>query len=186
MASVLTFWQLPDDELEFFRYLARSGEVVAIRHREAVLDPSTIRPVPVEELVGRQDADRLYLTLRSVATEPLPLHQWQPESPGAAVRFSLPLKFPAIVYDAGTLCGEALSQSNAVAYPSDVPLEVAAWIRSVFGWLRRATPHWYEYRNTRVTEQASQAALGGLSLVPYHGWRGRSTGKSSFASRGHG
>jgi hypothetical protein len=183
MASVVTFWQLPDEEAAFLRSLARGGQVVAIRHRETVPDPAPLRPVPVEELVGRADAGRLYLTLRSVTTGPLPLHRWEPELLGEPVRFSLPVGFPAIVYDAGTLVDGALSQSNAAAYPSEAPAVVAAWMRRVFGWLRRAAPHWHEYEGYRVTELAAQAALGGLSLVPYHGWRGRSTGRSSFAPR---
>lgn len=180
MASVMTFWQLPDEEAEFLRYLARCGEAVAIRHMEAVSDPAALKPVPVEEVVGRPDAGRLYLTLRSVVTESLPLHRWEPELPGEPARYSLPVGFPAIVYDAGTLADGALSQSNVAAYPSDAPATVAAWMRRVFAWLRRAAPYWHESEGCRVTELA---ALGGLTLVPYHGWRGRSTGQSSFASR---
>jgi hypothetical protein len=183
MPSVVTFWQLPTEEEAFLRYLGRGGESVAVRHMEAVPDPATLRPVPVEELVGRTDTGRLYLTLRSVVAEPLPLHRWEPESPGEPVRYSLPVEFPAIVYDAGTLVGRALSQSNCAAYPSEAPAAVAVWMRRVFGWLRRTTPHWHEYERYRVTEFAAQAALGGLSLVPDHGWRGRSTGRSSFAPR---
>jgi hypothetical protein len=183
MASVVTFWQLPDEETAFLRYLARGGEVVAIRHMEAVPDPATLRAVAVEELVNRPDAARLYLTLRSAVADPLPLYRWEPESPGAPTRYSLPIGFPAIVYDAGTLVGAALSQSNAAAYPSEAPAALAAWMRRVFAWLRRAAPHWHEYEGYRVTELAAQAAIGGLSLVPYHGWRGRSTGRSSFAPR---
>lgn len=183
MASVVTFWQLPDEEAAFLRYLAGGGEVVAIRHMEAVPDPVSLRPVPVEELVGRTDAGRLYFTLGSIATEPMPLHRWEPEPPGEPVQFSLPVGLPAIVYDAGTLADGALSQSNAAAYPSKAPAMVAAWMRRVFGWLRRAAPHWHEYESYRVTELAAQEALGGLALVPYHGWRGRSTGRSSFAPR---
>ncbi len=183
MASVVSFWQLPDEEATFFRYLARGGKVVAIRHMEAVPDPATLRPMPVETLVGRPDAGRLYLTLRSAVADPLPLHRWEPETPGEPVRYSLADEVPAIVYDAGTLANGRLSKSNAVAYPSQAPVAVAAWMRRVFGWLRRATPHWHEYDAYRVTELAAQAALGGLSLVPYHGWRGRSTGRSSFAPR---
>jgi hypothetical protein len=183
MASVVSFWQLPDEEPAFLRYLGRGSEVVAIRHMEAVPNPDTIQPVPVKELIGRPDADRLYLTLLSVVAEPFPLHRWEPESPGGPVRFSLPIGFPAIVYDAGTLADGALSQSHAAAYPSEAPAAVAAWMRRVFGWLRRVAPHWHEYEGYRVTELAARAAIDGLSLVPYHGWRGPSTGRSSFAPR---
>jgi len=183
MPSVVGFWQLPSEEAMFFRYLARGGDVVAIRHREAVPDPSVIRPLSVADLIGRQDSDRVYLTLQSVVAEPLPLHRWEPESSGEPVRYSLPVGFPAIVYDAGRLADGQLSQSNASAYPSQAPAVVAAWMRRVFGWLRRATPHWHEYKSYRVTVLAAKAALDGLLLVPYHGWRGASTGRSSFAPR---
>ena len=57
-------------------------------------------------------------------------------------------------------------------------------MRRVFAWLRRHTPHWHEYQGYRVTERAAHATLGGLLLVPYHGWRGDTTGRSSFAPRG--
>jgi hypothetical protein len=183
MASVVTFWQMPSEEEVFLRYLARGEDVVAIRHREAVPDPSVIRPISVADLIGRPDADRVYLTLQSVVAEPLPLYRWEPESPGEPVRYQLPVGFPAIVYDAGWLAGVELSQSNAAAYPSEAPAAVAGWMRRVFGWLRRAAPHWHEYDAYRVTELAANAALDGLSLVPYHGWRGTSTGRSSFAPR---
>jgi hypothetical protein len=183
MASVVTFWQLPAEEEALLHYLARAGDVVGIRHREAVPDPKVIHPVPVMELIGRTDTCRLYLTLQSVTAEPLELHRWEPETPGEPVRYSLPVGFPAIVYDAGMLLEGRLSQSNAAAYPSQAPAAVVAWMRRVFGWLRRATPQWHEYKSYRVTELAAQAAIRGLALVPHHGWRGRSTGRSSFAPR---
>jgi hypothetical protein len=183
MAAVVSFWQLPEEEAAFLRYLARDGQVVAIRHMEAVPDPASLRAVPIEELVGRSDSSRLFLTLRSVVSDSLPLHRWEPKSSDEPALFSLPLEFPAIVYDAGTLVGSELSRSNSVAYPSQAPEEVATWMRRVMGWLRRATPHWHDYKNYRVTERAAQAALSGASLVLYHGWRGKPTGRSSFASR---
>jgi hypothetical protein len=183
MASVVTFWQLPSEEEALLRYLSRGGDVVAIRHCEAVPDPAAIRPTPVTDLVGRPDSGRVYFTLRLVVAEPLPLHRWDPESPGDPVRYSLPVAFPAIVYDAGSLVGRQLSQSNAAAYPAQAPAEVAAWMQRVFGWLRRASPHWHEYPGYRVTDLAAEAALDGLLLVPYHGWQGTPTGRSSFAPR---
>jgi hypothetical protein len=183
MASVIAFWQLPTEEASFLRYLARSGEVFAIRHMEAVDDPAALRPLPIEELIDRTDAGRLYLTLRSVGLAPLALHRWDPQTPGDAIRYSLPVRFPAIMYNAGTLVENCLSQSDASAYPSEAPAPVAAWMRRVFGWLRRSAPHWHEYRSYRVTELAAQAAIGGLNLVPYHGWQGRATGRSSFLPR---
>ncbi len=82
MASVVTFWQLPGEEDAFFRYLARDNELVAIRHMEAVTDPTAIRPVLIEEVIGRTDAGRLYLSLRPVTVGPLPLHCFEPKSPG--------------------------------------------------------------------------------------------------------
>jgi hypothetical protein len=186
MASVVTFWQMPGEEERFLRYLAGSGEVVAIRHREAVPDPAAIRPAPIEEVIGRTDAGRLYLTLRAVTTGPLPLHRFEPASPGKPILYSLAIRFPAIVYDAGILADGRLSSSNAAAYPSQAPAEICAWMRRVFAWLRRNTPHWHEYETYRVTEQAARAALEGLALVPYHGWRGRLTGRSSFHRRPRG
>ena len=183
MASVVAFWQLPSEEESFLGYLARGGDVVAIRHREAVSDPAAIHPVPVAELIGRTDTHRLYLTLQSETAEPLELRRWEPETRGEPVRYSLPVGFPAIVYDAGTLAEGRLSQSHAAAYPSQAPAPVAAWMRRVFGWLRRATPQWHEYERYRATELAAQAAIGGLVLVPHHAWRGSSTGRSSFAPR---
>jgi hypothetical protein len=62
IATVFTFWQLRSEEKTFLRYLARGGEVVAIRHQEAVHDPAAIRAEPVADLIGRHDAGRLYLT----------------------------------------------------------------------------------------------------------------------------
>jgi hypothetical protein len=180
VASVVTFWQLPDEEAAFFRYLAREAEVVAVRHTEAVPDPATIQSVPVKEFIGRSDTSRLHFTLKSVASEPLVLRRWESESAGNPARYSLPVDFPAIVYDVGSLEGGALSQSNASAYPLEAPTVVSAWMRRVFGWLRQNTPHWHEYEGYRVTERAARAAVNGLRLVPYHGWRGRSTGRSSF------
>jgi hypothetical protein len=182
LASGVTYWQLPDEEADFFRYLAER-EVVAIRHMEAVADPAVLRPVPVCDLIGRADESRLFLTVPEVVSEPLPLKAWEPASPGEPVRYSLPYAFPAVMYDAGTLLGGRVSQTHASALPAVAPTSVAAWMRRVFGWLRRATPHWHEYPGYRVTDRAAEAALAGLVLTPYHGWSGNSTGRSSFAPR---
>lgn len=186
MASVVAFWQLPNEEEAFLHYLAQDENVVAIRHREAVPDPATIRAIPVEELIGRTDNSRLYLTLQTVVEAPMDLKRWEPTAPGEPVRYGLGVRFPAIAYDADTLVEGRLSQSNAAAYPSQATEKVATWMRRVFAWLRRTTPHWHEYEKYRVTEQAAQAALGGLVLVPHHSWRGKSTGRSSFAPAGGG
>jgi hypothetical protein len=152
MASVVTFWQLPCEEERFLRFLTRGGDVVAIRHMEAVVDRASIHPLPVGELIGRADTRRLYLTLRSVTAGSLELHRWEPKTQDEPVRYSLPSRFPAIMYDIGTLTEGRLSQSNAAAYPSYAPPAVAAWFSRVFAWLRRASPQWHEYRGYRCTE----------------------------------
>ena len=177
MASVLTFWQLPDEEAAFFRDLARGG-VVAVRCQEAVPDPAALVPVPVAELAGRSDAGRLFLFPDAALADPLPLRRWEPEEPGGPARYAPAAGVPAVIYDAGTVRGGALSLSSATAAPAAAPAATAAWMRRVVARLRRAAPHWHEHERYRLTESAARAARGGLVLVPYHGWRGRSTGRS--------
>jgi hypothetical protein len=182
MASVVTFWQLPGEESALFRYLATNSDVVGIRHCEAVSDPKHIRVEPISTFIGRQDRTRVYMTLR-FATDPLSLHVWEPEKPGNPILYSLPVEFPAIVYDAGAVVEGRLSLSNTAAHPSRVPAEVEAWMRRVFAWLRRTTPHWFQYETYRATEAAAQAVAGGLELVPHHGWTGPVSGRSSLAQK---
>lgn len=189
MASVVTFWQMPDEEDHLFRHLAKREDACAIPFSEAVTDPSLIIAMPMESLVGRCASNRLYLTLREFAKVP-PLHAWAPDDRNERTRYSLPMSFPAIVYDAGTLADGRLSQSNVSAYSSvwdeaakasrSMPEGFVKWMRRVMGWLRRATPDWHEYESYRVSKKAAQAAMNGLVLVPYHGWSGNSTGRSSF------
>jgi hypothetical protein len=179
MPSVVTFWQMPSEEEKFFRYLARF-DARAIRHPEDVADPEKIRAVPIKSLIGRKDAERVYLTLPSMLEKPLSLQKWNQDKPGESVRYTISYSFPAIIYDAGTLEENRLSQSNVSCDLSQSLSEVVVWMRRVLGWLRRATPHWCEFEGCRVTELAMQASIGGMSLVPYHGWSGNSTGRSSF------
>jgi hypothetical protein len=182
MATIIAFWQLPGEEAEFFRFLARKSDVVGIRLMQAVPTTDEIRAQPIAAFMNRPDTTRLYLTLASVFP-PTHFRTWQSNQPGERVLYSLPEDFPAIIYDCGVESDGNVSQSHACAYPSSAPREVAAWMRRVFDWLRRATPHWFEYEGYRATPAAARYSMSGLNLVPYHGWTGRRTGRNSFTTK---
>ena len=189
MATGVTFWQLADDQDRFFRYLMQKGSVFAFPHFEAVADLGLIRAEPIEQFLLREFGPRLYITPQKYATHPT-FHAFPPSSSDQSVLYTLSAKFPALVYTPGSLKDGVLSQSNASAYTCYIddeaqvihkmPADFLLWLRQVTGWLRRATPEWHSYRGYRVTKAAAEAALSGLQLLPYHGWGGQCTGKSSF------
>jgi hypothetical protein len=189
MASVVTFWQLPEEEDVFFNYLSRKDDVHAFPLEDAVADPGLIRSAAIRQFVGRESDTRLYITPREYAASPK-VFAFQPTSLGQPVRYQLASEFPALVYDRGSLKDGRLSQSNVCAYTGYVDAEARVfhkmpagflgWLKRVMGWLRRATPQWHSYPGYRATNAAAQAAISGLVLVPYHGWSGAYTGNSSF------
>jgi hypothetical protein len=191
--SGVTYWQLPTEEAAFFEYLAGTGEVYAIPHKQPVGSPEQIQAQPLATFLGRPDRARLYLTLREYALAPS-LFEIRPADPAQPVRYTLAADFPSVMYTPGTIEGGRLAQSNASArtYYVDAARQVVQkmpepfmrWLKKVMGWIRRATPEWHEYRGYRVTRQAAAAASAGLILVPYHGWSGPSTGESSFLRGG--
>jgi hypothetical protein len=189
----VTFWQMPDDETEFFRYLARAGDVYAIEHMEAVSDPMLLSKArPIHDFLEQPALERLYISPAEYALHP-PLHICPPESARRLPMYSLDMGFPAIMYTPGRLKKNKLSQSNASAYttywdpiakkPVRMPETFVRWARRVMAWIRRATPAWHEYRGYRATKPVAEAALSGLVLV-HHGLSGKSTGESSFMPGG--
>jgi hypothetical protein len=189
MASGVTFWQMPDEEEVFFRYLLSKGDIDAFSFLFPARDPSDLRSSPLEAFLGRTDDTRLYLTLHEYAVQP-PIIEFQRQTLDDGPRYTFGVEFPSIMYSRGLVNHSQLSQSNASArtcYPDKavtvvhkMPEPFLRWVKATMSWLRRATPEWHEYRGYRATKRAAQAALGGLKLVPYHGWSGNSTGESSF------
>lgn len=185
MACGVTFWQMPDEETAFFEYLVRTDEICTFPFA-TFTDRSLICSTPLTSLLGRTDTTRLCLTLQEYASNPAVFEFEREGSP----RYTLGPEFPCLIYTVGSIENGQLSQSNASSntYFLDKSQNVirnhpdpfVKWIRRVMGWLRRSTPEWHRYRGYRVTKAAAQEALSGLSLVPYHGWVGPDTGKSSF------
>jgi len=73
MASGVTFWQLPEEEEVFFRYLMQKDSVQAFPLREAVADPRLIRAAPIEQFLGRKSDIRLYITPQEYGSCPIRL-----------------------------------------------------------------------------------------------------------------
>src|SRR6516164_208184 len=114
MASGVTFWQLPEEEEVFFRYLMQKDSVQAFPLMEAVADPRLIRAAPIEQLLGRNSDMRLYITPQEYADHPK-IFAFEPTGPGEPVRYTLAMDFPALLYTPGSLKDGQLSQSNASA-----------------------------------------------------------------------
>lgn len=185
MPSVITFWQLPEDEQRFFSYLHRTGNVLALPNKL----PETREEYVLRDLPGylaERDPDRLYIGLETellhAPVEPFEARITDARggvTPKRLYRID-DRKAGVIIYDRGRIQEGLLTHSNLVAYfdfvqePEHVMRwksdEFIHWAKRVFGWVRRHTPErcevdGYPYRATSAVRAAVDA--GRIQLTRY-------------------
>lgn len=175
MASVVTFWQHPDEEHKFLSYLAKTDGMLACID-ERVPDPAPLTPRPIRQLIEREDPRHILMGVG----------EFMDMTPIVSFDFNGRTLFSRHYMDGPVICYSrpvwrgpgSLGQSNLVYRsqrgipdPSDPdgtvwvpqPAEFLAWGRRVLGWMRRHTqPHGYY----RVTPRIATEVENGLELVP--------------------
>jgi hypothetical protein len=177
MRSVVTFWQLPEDEDEFLGFLLTTGKIVAMPwHWAKRLEE--LSPQPLVPYIKQHDPDQLRLGLEEYARRA----DIEPQEHDGEKYFSIAPMSPCLIcYSRGKLRDDnKLIKSNLFAY-WDYPNEKATelirkdpefieWAKRVFNWVRRFAPRQVEYNGSlcRTTNRAKDAIQAGrLELVPY-------------------
>lgn len=176
MPVVVTYWQLVEDEQEFFEFLAGTGAVVAVPNHW-VKSKAELAPRSIAAYFGEVDPPQVCLGLEAHVLQAT----IEPQKQNGEEFFSFAQMSPCMItYSRGRQCDRKLGQSNVSAYleyPSTVEQkmvnkvpEFVAWTKKVFTWLRRKTPeqilcNGYPYRAT--TRAKSAVDRGELIAVLY-------------------
>jgi hypothetical protein len=178
MPSVVTYWQLPEDEEEFLDFLVKIGAVMAIPTGPWRRTRAELCPRPVARYIEQDDPSSLYFGLQQhIGEEDIEAR----EQDGEMFFTISDTKSCVIGYDRGRLRkGNKLGQSNIYAYwkyPSadatemlDKNPDFVKWARRVLGWVRRFTPetaevHGFPYRATKRVKAA--LLKGEIEVVLY-------------------
>jgi hypothetical protein len=168
MPSVLTFWQLPEEEAAFIEYLQTTGNVLALPSRW-VKTREELSPQPIRAYLETHDPPQISFGLEQHLKDISP----EPRIYEGESGFMQPseMEFCLIGYNRPRFRRNTeLGQSNLAAYwqrldPEarilvEKPPEFVRWGKAVFAWLRRHTPEWHQ-KWYRVTQGAMAAKLCG-------------------------
>ncbi len=166
MPSVVTFWQLVDDEREFVDFLDVGGDVRAVPDCW-VRSLDELEPRPVPDVLSATSADSVLLGLHhQVRSAAIVQHVLEGQ-----LYYSLSDMDSCLIGYARVVFREdgALGQSNLHAYWDYLNKNLGAtvrkdpefveWAKKVFRWVRRFTPESIEYNGFpyRATRRARQS-----------------------------
>lgn len=172
MASVVAFWQLPEEESAFLEYLESTGDIVGMPWSK-VPARALLEPTPLQTLISR-DPDSVLLGQRELLGE-MPINTFNEDgSTTYAVSVS---KVPMLIYRRGkwraknklggsNLSGDWTTVSDDGSRIIDKPEAFAKWGRKVMAWVRKRTPYWHQYERYRITAAVAEAIKHGLEIVP--------------------
>ncbi|MDX1964707.1 MAG: hypothetical protein SFX18_16275 [Pirellulales bacterium] len=165
MASVVTFWQLPDEEQRFFDYMESTGEVVAITTLR-VYEQSEIAPIPIRQFVANNNSMQLYIGLKTLIVA----NGIDTFIIKGQTRYGLEsMKSNVIGYDRPVFLEGKLAQSNLFYYNSYPDIAKNSmiskdrlflnWAKKILNWMRRNTPekvmyNGFPYRATKAVKDA--------------------------------
>ena len=172
MASVVTFWQLPEEESAFLEYLESTGDIVGVPWSK-VPDRALLEPTPLQTLIS-QDPDSVLLGRRELLGE-MPINTFNED--GITTYAVAASKAPMLIYGRGkwraknklgasNLSGDWTTVSDDGSGIIDKPEAFAKWGRKVIAWVRKRTPHWHQYERYRITAAVAEAIKHGLEIVP--------------------
>jgi hypothetical protein len=101
MASVVTFWQLPEEESAFLEYLESTGDIVGVPWSK-VPDRALLEPTPLQTLISR-DPDSVLLGRRELLGE-MPINTFNED--GIMTYAVAASKAPMLIYGRGKWRGE--------------------------------------------------------------------------------
>lgn len=170
MPAVVTFWQLPDEEEVFLRYLESTGIVVAMPDHW-VKNKEELFPQPIRKFIAEHNPDQLLFGLEQQLTN----LSFEPREHAGERGFMYPdtMKISVLVYSRPKYRDKGkLGESNLAAYWTcldesrtsiiDKDPEFVKWGKKVLAWARRHTPEGHEYKGDRVTKRAKEAAERGI------------------------
>jgi hypothetical protein len=172
MSTVVTFWQLPEEEPAFLDYLKSTGDIVGIPWSK-VTDRALLEPAPLQTLIS-QDPDSVLLGQRELLGE-IPINTFNEDgSTTYAVAVS---KAPMLIYGRGkwraknklgasNLSGDWTTVSDDGSRIIDNPEAFVKWGRKAMAWVRKRTPFWHLYERYRTTAAVAEAIKHGLEIVP--------------------
>lgn len=172
MASVVTFWQLPEEEPLFLDYLESTGDIVGIPWCK-VPDRALLEPRPLRALIS-QEPDSVLVGLREVLVE-LPINTFNED--GSKTYAVATSKVPMLMYSRGqwraenklgrsNIAGDWTTVSEDKRRIIDKPEAFVKWGRKVLAWVRKHTPFWHQYEGYRITPAVAEAIKHGLEIVP--------------------
>lgn len=166
MASVVGYWQLPEDEREFLEYLESTGQIVAFPP-EGVLTAAEVQPESIRSFIESRDPSGLEFGPMELQEVPVPMQI------GEERRFMVTaMRHCVIGYRRGRLYDGTITQSNLCAYSSYLAddcshmvskrPEFLSWSKKVLRWVRKRTTdkvecNGYSYRATRRVKAAVTA-----------------------------
>jgi hypothetical protein len=171
MPAVLTYWQLQEDEEDFFAYLTATGSIVAMPDHW-VRTKEELRPRPILPYVRQDDPSQIVFGLEQYALAA----DIEPMQKDGENYLALAYMSPCLVsYRRGqTRDGNKLGQSNLAAYWTFPDKEARTllskdedfikWAKKVFAWARRYTPeqivcNQYPYRATKRAKNVADTGM---------------------------
>jgi hypothetical protein len=167
MATVFTYWRLPEEEQEFLAFLAKSGGAVALPF-ESVRRKDSMVFRPMRELLESDDPQSVVFCPEEFSGQ-LQIHEYSDELDKYFT--ASPMDSPVIAYKRGKLEGNELDITSFAAYWKfvtdagdrwlDKPEEFVSWGKRVFRWLRRTATIRREPEACPFTAKAAKAIEGG-------------------------
>jgi hypothetical protein len=169
--AVITYWQLKEDEDNFFAYLTTTGRIVAMPDHWAKTKEE-LAPRLITDYVAQKDPHQFVIGLGHHALAA----GIEPRQKDGEEYFSLAYMSSCLIaYQRGRTRDEKkLGLSNLAAYWTYPDKEVQTiltkdedflkWAKKVFAWVRRHTPEQivcnrYPYRATKRAKYAADASV---------------------------
>jgi len=171
----MTFWQTPDDEKAFFKYLSNTGPILVYpygRHRAR----GDLSPQGFSQYVARS---RVLIALFALEANrgDIVINTFEREG---VDEFSVsPMLSSVIAYEPGALSEQRLTATNVYAYWQTrrevrgaqtwvkKPETFVKWGKAVFRWLRRRAAHRTDGFALPMTAAVTKEIDKGLELVQY-------------------
>lgn len=174
MPAVITFWQLPEEELALLTAFGKLGPLIAYPAMW-VSDPMLLAPESAESLIERIGLEELQLAPKDLG---IPARIEQRHSAERILYGVSEINSCVIGYRRGVLRNGELSLSNLSAYwdypDADLshmiqkPADFVRWGKRILRIAKDHTPEWNRFKGYRLTQRAKESFdRGFVGLVDY-------------------
>jgi hypothetical protein len=168
MAATVKYWRLPDEEVDFVRYLESIEPTMAFAYRTYPTE-AEIQWQPVGSVSPMTEV-HLITPARFVADCRM---FWRDarEPAGFTIDHT---SSPVLYYRPGRSLESNMLESTALSAEwtylddgscRDFPADFVRWGKRVMQWVRRVAPGWYGHKTNRITPRVEEARQQGLELV---------------------